>query len=870
MSPSLEKLFARYRERGDAGALAEVFDRTAPELLRLAAHLVRDPLAAEDVLQDTFVAAIDAAPRWDAERPLVPWLTGILARKASESRRRARREVDPARLGERGERDPAHLAEDSEFSRELRAALAGLPELYRVVLERHLLDGARPAEIARDLARSPGAVRMQLLRGLEQLRRALPAGFAAGAALALLSPRGLAAVREAVLAHAVSQGAVLAAAGGAAAASAFAWPLALAAALVLALAGAGWLWLGVDLDAPRELAPVAPQAVETTPEPRAPEGVAPQPRTQASSVAQAPAPLRMLRGRVHGPEGEAMSSVELALRGLARHAWPEAGTLRAHPDLDGRFEIDLDALLASARVLGVLDALELTVDHPDWLPERLRLDAGAVRLAAADAREIELWVDVPLRRALVLAGQVERVIAGPAPEVGALALREGEVEPRWLDLTTADASGRFRLRLGAPGEVEVVACAADTLPDSERLWVAPGGALLPRALRLEAGVRLAGTIRAPLLEGAIEGLRLHTLADGSAPPTMRLAGRSLARRSGAWSPGAVDAAVDGSGRFLAEGLVPGALQLAPQTRAGVLTFPLSAFSPTLEIAAPDEVRELELAVARLDVRLVDAGGASVPGLFDLQVDEWPAQLATHADGTRAVFVPPSAVLRLASTSRPELAREFTAPAAGQVLAVDVHAERAPHLAPLTLEIAVPAGATAPGECSVAFSRPGEDKPFDVRPLQAQAGRLTLVDPPAQAFELELFVGGQYRHLVDGWLPARLSVPESGGRLLAMPLALERGARLRLVARDAAGRPLPLAARIFDLWGAEHAVRFLHLGNFDKGFTADGRLSELGPVDVVPNLAPGLWSVEVVGPDGVARTRHVRLAAGDEVELEFAP
>src|SRR5688572_10704260 len=127
LGASVEGLFARYRKKGDAGALAQVFDRTAPELFRLAQHLVRDPLEAEDVLQETFVAAIDAAERWDDDRPLVPWMTGILARKASEARRRSRRVIDPGRLQERTADDPADVAADSEFSRELRAALAELP-----------------------------------------------------------------------------------------------------------------------------------------------------------------------------------------------------------------------------------------------------------------------------------------------------------------------------------------------------------------------------------------------------------------------------------------------------------------------------------------------------------------------------------------------------------------------------------------------------------------------------------------------------------------------------------------------------------------------------------------------------------------------
>src|SRR5688572_29115247 len=142
-------------------------------------HLARDPVEAEDVLQATFLAAIEAADSFDEQRRLLPWLVGILARQAGLSRRRARRVVEPDRLIERAEADPFETASAREFSEELVVALQSLPEKYREVIWLHLADGKRPVDIARDLDRAPGTVRMQMHRGLDLLRRALPAGFAA-------------------------------------------------------------------------------------------------------------------------------------------------------------------------------------------------------------------------------------------------------------------------------------------------------------------------------------------------------------------------------------------------------------------------------------------------------------------------------------------------------------------------------------------------------------------------------------------------------------------------------------------------------------------------------------------------------------------
>ena len=199
---SLEHLFERYRRKGDLAALGQVFDRVAPDLLRLACHLVRGHDAAEDVLQATFVVAIERAQRFDPERELRPWLTGILARQAAAYRRREGRSLDEARLQPRAAANPAQAAEAKELSLQLGAALNRLGEPYRKTLEPYLRDGLSPSEIARGLGLAPGTVRMRIHRGLDRLRELLPAGVAAGLAGSLLAPRGLGVVRASVLAKA--------------------------------------------------------------------------------------------------------------------------------------------------------------------------------------------------------------------------------------------------------------------------------------------------------------------------------------------------------------------------------------------------------------------------------------------------------------------------------------------------------------------------------------------------------------------------------------------------------------------------------------------------------------------------------------------
>jgi hypothetical protein len=72
-----EQDFVRWRDRADVHALGRVFDILAPELLIVAAH-VANRGAAEDLVQAAFLQAITDGARWDASRPLLPWLVGVV------------------------------------------------------------------------------------------------------------------------------------------------------------------------------------------------------------------------------------------------------------------------------------------------------------------------------------------------------------------------------------------------------------------------------------------------------------------------------------------------------------------------------------------------------------------------------------------------------------------------------------------------------------------------------------------------------------------------------------------------------------------------------------------------------------------------
>jgi RNA polymerase sigma-70 factor (ECF subfamily) len=186
-----------------------VFDAAAPRLLRLAIHLAGDVGASEDLVQATFVTAMERAREFEATREIEPWLAGILGNHArnvtrSTGRSGARTDaMDVAEIVARDDRTPLDGALSKEESAELAKALDSLPEPYRAPMILRLRHGLKDADIGHVLDRSPGTVRVQLHRGREMLKKLLPAGLVASL-VAIAPARGLDGVKAALLAKAGS------------------------------------------------------------------------------------------------------------------------------------------------------------------------------------------------------------------------------------------------------------------------------------------------------------------------------------------------------------------------------------------------------------------------------------------------------------------------------------------------------------------------------------------------------------------------------------------------------------------------------------------------------------------------------------------
>jgi RNA polymerase sigma factor (sigma-70 family) len=139
----------------------------------LAASLVSDPHEADDLVQDTWVAALRRPPRQRGSHR--SWLRRVLRNFAYISFRSRSRRLERERLVASPEAisSPQEAIETAELARRLVEKVLELDEPSRMVVILRYFDGLTGPEIATRLGIQPGAVRMRLKRALDQLRRAL-------------------------------------------------------------------------------------------------------------------------------------------------------------------------------------------------------------------------------------------------------------------------------------------------------------------------------------------------------------------------------------------------------------------------------------------------------------------------------------------------------------------------------------------------------------------------------------------------------------------------------------------------------------------------------------------------------------------------
>lgn len=162
---------------GDERAVAELYDRFASLVYKMAFQSMPTRAESEDAVQEIFIRLWRTADRYDPERAaLVTWVMLIARRQLVDRMRRMRARIKPGVLDE-STPVSAPLPEDSrgqsereENMKEMMRRIDSLPELQRTVVKRAYLGGQTLRQIGEELNTPLGTVKSALSRALTRLR----------------------------------------------------------------------------------------------------------------------------------------------------------------------------------------------------------------------------------------------------------------------------------------------------------------------------------------------------------------------------------------------------------------------------------------------------------------------------------------------------------------------------------------------------------------------------------------------------------------------------------------------------------------------------------------------------------------------------
>jgi RNA polymerase sigma factor (sigma-70 family) len=565
--------------------------RVDHRLRALARELLRDPGEAEDLAQETWLAALESGH----VHSLPAWVTTVVRRLALDrrqaSQRRERREAEAARA----EALPAavEILEREEARRRVVEALLALDEPLKTTLVLRFLEELPPRAVAARTGVPIETVRSRTRRGLEVLRERLDRSFGQRASwcTALLPI-----LRRPSAAEALSTALVV-------------MSIQKKLALVVLLSALGWLaWprgervaepvaaLGVDAPAVLE-EPLRDGEAELI---AAPEPAARAERTPAAEDPRRAEPFGSLRVRVSWFDGTPAAAIAVSARQEGSEN-PELHRREASTDAAG---IAFFPRVPEGRALVVLDR-------------------GVSSPAMIDAGE-EATLELVIPRGIDVLGTVE--------DTGGVPIPDAEVWMSWngllIDGTLAarsGAGGRFRLR-SLRDQTLLGACAAGYRPSKPEYLGGDEGS--EAKVRLVLG-RGAGEVAGRVVDGLTGQPLAGAFVAVGDPNSMASGGDGTSFRIEPW---ARTLRTDEDGRFRFTGVAPGRASVVARTQG----YSLARAEVEVRESGEESVELALLPESALQGHVLDENGAPVSGIHVLVgrgMDWLRASDRTAADGS---------------------------------------------------------------------------------------------------------------------------------------------------------------------------------------------------------------------------------------------
>jgi RNA polymerase sigma-70 factor, ECF subfamily len=172
-SISDDALLVRAAREGDRSAFGQLYSRYAPMVHGILLTRV-PPREVDDLVQEVFLRALPRLRSLRDERRFGRWLAAIARNRATDFYRQPR--SAPQFVEGLGEEEIESRGRNDTQEAEARAILAvirSLPEAYRETLILRLVQGMTGPEIAARTGLTEGSVRVNLHRGMQQLRAKL-------------------------------------------------------------------------------------------------------------------------------------------------------------------------------------------------------------------------------------------------------------------------------------------------------------------------------------------------------------------------------------------------------------------------------------------------------------------------------------------------------------------------------------------------------------------------------------------------------------------------------------------------------------------------------------------------------------------------
>ncbi|MFO0633242.1 MAG: RNA polymerase sigma factor [Nannocystaceae bacterium] len=179
--PSGDEMLVARALAGDERAWVRLYQRHFDRIFRDVAYLMGGAAGAEELVQETFAAALTGLRRYDARASFVTWLRGIahnLVRRHWRTQSRRARAYDrlaeiapPVGRARSGDPEDAHLQD--RRAQVLRAVLEGVPSQLREAFLLSDVQGLAAAEVAERLSISVGNARVRASRARAMIRAEL-------------------------------------------------------------------------------------------------------------------------------------------------------------------------------------------------------------------------------------------------------------------------------------------------------------------------------------------------------------------------------------------------------------------------------------------------------------------------------------------------------------------------------------------------------------------------------------------------------------------------------------------------------------------------------------------------------------------------